>query len=101
MVLCQLLTGESLVSYRYSTSVKARVPHSARAVLDRCLGEAATPPLANCEGLAEAAGVALAVRRRASAVELGDACPRQRRGHSCPDAPAGLRGRYSSREVAR
>ncbi len=54
VVLCQLLTGESLVSYRYSTSVKARVPHSARAVLDRCLGEGATPPLANCEGLAEA-----------------------------------------------
>ncbi len=54
VLLCQLLTGESLLSYRYSTSVKARVPHSARAVLDRCLGEGATPPLANCEGLAEA-----------------------------------------------
>ncbi len=54
VLLCQLLTGESLLSYRYSTSVKARVPHNARAVLDRCLGEGAPPPLANCDGLAEA-----------------------------------------------
>ncbi|MGA2259166.1 MAG: protein kinase, partial [Thermoguttaceae bacterium] len=54
VLLCQLLTGEPLLSYRYSTTVKAKVPPMARAVLDRCLGEGATAPLAECEDLIEA-----------------------------------------------
>ncbi len=54
VLLCQLLTGESLLSYRYSTSVKAKVPPVARAVLDRCLGEGPAAPLADCNGLIEA-----------------------------------------------
>jgi len=53
VLLCQLLTGESLSSYRYSTSVKAKTPPQARAVLDRCLGEGAAAPLADCKDLIE------------------------------------------------
>ncbi|MGA2255071.1 MAG: hypothetical protein ABSG53_10450 [Thermoguttaceae bacterium] len=54
VLLCQLLTGESLLSYRYSTTVKAKVAPMARVVLDRCLGEGAAVPLSDCEGLIEA-----------------------------------------------
>jgi serine/threonine protein kinase/formylglycine-generating enzyme required for sulfatase activity len=54
VLLCRLLTGESLVSYRYRTRAKAKVPPLARALLDRCLGEGGSPPLVDCGPLLEA-----------------------------------------------
>ncbi|MGO9113337.1 MAG: protein kinase domain-containing protein [Thermoguttaceae bacterium] len=54
VVLCQLLTGEPFLNYLYSPTCKAKVPPMARAVLESCLGENATRPLADCEGLVAA-----------------------------------------------
>ena len=50
VVLCQLLTGEALLSYRYSPTVKAKVPPAARDLLARCLGEGPVEPWTDCDG---------------------------------------------------
>ena len=101
VLLCQLLTGESLFSYRYSTSVKAGSRMRAGGLgslsgrrRDAAAGELRRPGRGP-------AGVALAVRGWASAVELGDARPRQQRQLPFSDAPAGLRAGYSGRDRRR
>jgi serine/threonine protein kinase len=92
VLLCQLLTGESLLSYRYSTSAKAKVPPVARAVLDRCLGEGAAPPLADCQGLIEALDESL----RQAADGPPPAVRETPARDPYRDAPAGPCGRYPS-----
>jgi serine/threonine protein kinase len=54
VLLCQLLTGEPFLSYLYSPTCKAKVPPMARAILERCLGENAAPPLVDCDDLVAA-----------------------------------------------
>ena len=45
VLLCRLLTGESIIAYMYSPVVKAKVPQIARAVLAQMLGDEVAAPL--------------------------------------------------------
>jgi serine/threonine protein kinase/formylglycine-generating enzyme required for sulfatase activity len=50
VLLCQLVTGEPVLGYLYSPTVKAQVPAVVRTVLARALGDA-PGPFADCEAL--------------------------------------------------
>ncbi len=54
VLLCRLLSGESIARYMYSSKVKARVPQFTRSVLERALGYNAADRFDNCGQLIEA-----------------------------------------------
>lgn len=51
VLLCRLLTGESVMAYLYDADVKHQVPVQLRPVLDRALGHEAATRLNDCEDM--------------------------------------------------
>jgi serine/threonine protein kinase len=59
VLLCRLVTGQSILQYMYSPTAKAKVPSFVRSLLDRALGHSAADRFPSCEPLIEALDGAL------------------------------------------
>jgi hypothetical protein len=59
VLLCRLVTGQSILQYMYSPTAKAKVPSFVRSLLDRALGHSTADRFASCDPLIDALDGAL------------------------------------------
>jgi serine/threonine protein kinase len=76
-VLCQLITGQPVLSYIYDATVKAHVPALLRPLLERTLGLESPERFENCETLVQALDQALQEREFAEASSAARDTPAQ------------------------